>query len=740
MVRSTPRPHLGRFRRLLLALLGLCVAVVVLLFLFGRAGAERRSRRASGGETAVEEGTKLIGKDFDDTFTQGERKVFRIRGESTRVDKDDTVFLDKVGLTLYDKLNRAYEAESKEGTFNPNTKEGKLWGQVELRGPGDLEVHCNQLLLQDKGNLVVTRGVVHIFYASKYYGRADALQVWLPDEVFSLAGDVRIDTLPEIEPPLSLSAEHAVYERKRKQIRVEKNAELRRGAAEVKADRISALLADDESRLTFLRALYNVNGQTAATERSAAGAPTPTTVRFHGHDLAVLMEPSGKQARQVTLDGTLASRAVVESSGGGVTRTLTAPRVEGVLADNVLSAAEAFEGVDIKEVGPAPAPAPARSPAKSAATPGGAGAGARSAAPAKTPQQQPTVRLAHGRRAQASFRRDGQLATVTLLEQVTYSDGEVNAAGDRAQMDFDSGRGEFFGNPVAVASPRGEVKAPHVIYTSADQLIHALGEVRARLEHSSDTALAGSALGEGTGPILVQSQEGYWRRVPQSFVFRGDVRAWRGDNLLLAPELRGERQPQGDQLSATGGVKTVWIPTPEDRAAASGRGPGGGAGVKPPARPPANPGAASETSPRGPITVLATEMLYRDGSGLLTYSGNVHVDQEGKTLTCRQLDVQLDKDHKAQVMTCTGQAKLKDPATGRNIDGEKAVYRIATRKVDITGQPVVMRDRDGNVVRGNRLLYSIDNGKVEVLGKDEQAGGPAGAPASGPAGSVAGPP
>ena len=35
------------------------------------------------------------------------------------------------------------------------------------------------------------------------------------------------------------------------------------------------------------------------------------------------------------------------------------------------------------------------------------------------------------------------------------------------------------------------------------------------------------------------------------------------------------------------------------------------------------------------------------------------------------------------------------------------------------GEPVVMRDREGNVVRGRRLFYFMDDGKVEIKGGGE---------------------
>ena len=79
-----------------------------------------------------------------------------------------------------------------------------------------------------------------------------------------------------------------------------------------------------------------------------------------------------------------------------------------------------------------------------------------------------------------------------------------------------------------------------------------------------------------------------------------------------------------------------------------------------------------------------------------------------------------------------GRFDESDPQVGRRVEGQRAVYHVARRQVEIFGDPVVMSDRDGNKVRGKRALYSIDDGKVEIKGKDEAA--PA-APASGSQGT-----
>jgi lipopolysaccharide export system protein LptA len=70
-------------------------------------------------------------------------------------------------------------------------------------------------------------------------------------------------------------------------------------------------------------------------------------------------------------------------------------------------------------------------------------------------------------------------------------------------------------------------------------------------------------------------------------------------------------------------------------------------------------------------------------------------------------------------MTCTGQAKLTDPKTGRTIEGGTAVYQLDQKQVVFTGDKVTMKDKDGNQVQGRRVLYWIDDGKVQVQGKGE---------------------
>jgi lipopolysaccharide transport protein LptA len=318
------------------------------------------------------------------------------------------------------------------------------------------------------------------------------------------------------------------------------------------------------------------------------------------------------------------------------------------------------------------------------------------------------MRQATGQKAAATFKPDGHLATVDLTNNVVYHDGAgVTATGDHGSLDMDAGKGEFVGEPVVVTSDRGRIEAPRMVYSTDQQIVNARGGVRALLQKVEETALSGTPLANGQGPVHVESQEAFWRQQPSSFIFRGDVRAWRGENLLLAPELRGDKA--ADQLNATGGVKTIWYPTSE-QAAKTSASPAGTAG--------ATKAAAAKPSP---IHASASDLQYQQKEGVLIYTGNVRVDQEGKTLTCQRMEVVLGADHQAKTMTCTGDTKLNDPKAGRRIDGQKAVYVVSQRQVEITGEPVVMNDKDGNQVRGKRVLYYIDGGRAVVQGQEGEA-------------------
>lgn len=687
MVRKA-RSSVAGFRKLLLAALVLCVLAIAALFLFGRAGLNR-DRQPPSKETGDTKGLTLIGEDFDYTFTEGSRPIFHIKGESVKADREGTVYLDRVAVTLWDKQGRLFHVESKNASFNRESNEGQLNGNVVLKGPDGLELHSAQLKLQDKGNEVVSETPVEIHYGDKYIAHAASLDVNINGEVYTLMGGTRVESLPGVVPPVLLTAQRLIYDRQQHWLRVEGGANfanLKRGQDWLTARRIYGNLSQDEKSLSFVHAFWEIKGETHAASQPGApmapGSPgkpaQPTAVKFrNGQDLAVLFQPQGNDARHVELTAPDGGKVEMQTVSNGLTRVLTASRIEGALAEGVLNSADAYGGVEIRET----------------SRPAGG---------------KPLLRQATGQRAAATFKADGHLATVDLNNNVVYRDGAgVTATGNRGAIDMEQAKGEFVGEPVVVTSDRGRIEAPRMVYNTDQQIVNARGGVRALLQRVEDTAFSGTPLASGQGPVHVESQEAFWRQQPSSFIFRGDVRAWRGDNLLLAPELKGDKA--ANQLTATGGVKTLFYPT-QEQAAKSGSGP------KP------KGGAAAPGGKPSPIQALASDLQYQQKepqkTAMLLYTGNVRVDQEGKTIACQRMEVDLGADHQAKTMTCTGDVKVNDPKAGRKIEGQKAVYETGRRQVDITGEPVVMNDRDGNQVRGKHVVYFIDDGRAVVQGKE----------------------
>lgn len=649
------RSHLAWLRRSLLALLVLLVAGLGGLFWFGRPEKTVPPPPGRSSLPKAGKGVTLVGRDFDYTYSQGARSVFRIRGSSIRVDEQETLYLDGVGLTLYDVEDRSYHIESQEASFNRTSNEGRLRGSVRMQGPNDLTLQGSVVQMRENGELLTSPRPVAIGYAKEYEIQAQRMRAYLPEEVFVLEGDVTLRSVPGIEPPVYLYADHVVFERKTHQLRAEGKAELRRGSDIVRADRFSATLTEDEKSVSLVLARWNVSGQSGVEGKGSS------VVRFRGEEVAVLVEQG--QPRRVEIEakrGPGGQRVSIETTGGGITRKLAALHLDATLQAGKLVAAQGSGGVEMIEVSAA------------------------------------GRRRALGKQAAASFQPDGQLGTLVLDQQVSYTDPQLKAAGDRGKMDFVTGLGEFAGAPARAETARGKMTAPRLNYQSKEGLVRAEGGVRAVLEKVEGTALAGSPLGAGKGPVQVQSQDAFWRQSPRGFLFRGDVRAWRDKSLLVARELQGEDeatagQPSQHRLTASGGVKSLWYPEPRE-------------------------GAKPESG--SPIEVTSASLLYQEARRLVTYSGEVRAEQSGKVLLCKDLDIELDAERKARAMTCRGEAKVNDPQTGRSIEGDRAVYQLAGRTVEITGspgKPAVMKDRSKNQVRGQKMIYNLDTGRVEVL-------------------------
>ena len=690
-----------RLRRALLALFVLLVAGVAVLYWFGRSGLDRPPKVVTQEGELPDEELTFSGKDFDYSFEEGGRTVFTIHGAGFGRDRDGSVVVDQIQVKINTLQGESYEVEGVQGVYDQETQEALLQSGVRVKGPSGIELETTKLQLTQKGKSILGQEPLTFRYLEKAQGRADRMRVDLDERLFILAGDVRVDNGPDSPGPFRVRAGRLYLNRNQHHARADGDVFVAYLAHRLRAPRVTLWLSEDDETVQFVRATQGVRGRLGFSPQADGVGP----VRFAGRNLAAIFSPDGGDLARFELGSNPFEPATVISvTPGEPPRRLGASFINGNLEGGNLTRAEALGGVKLAELAVEPEEEAwdAEAEAAPAAEPLDAGEEEESeeeAAPealagrdsvALDELDEKATRLATARRAEAGFGPDGQLIEVTLYERVDFRDPQFHARGDQARFDFSNGVGEFRGKPVAVTSARGNMTAPRLLYTQRTGLLVAQAGVRTELrQESSRDVLGESPLAQGEGPIWVESQEAFFRGSSRSFLFRGKVRAWRGDNLVLADELKGDED--SGQLTATGNVRTV---TKQK--------------VATPAR------AASPGAPQPPIEVTAASMVYSKSAGTIVYRTGVQAVQGQRALACDELTVELDASQQLRALVLVGKVKIDDRETGRSVVGDRARYEPGAKTITVEGERATMRDRDGAEVTGQRIVYEFETGKAQV--------------------------
>ena len=646
--------NVRRLRVLLLSFLVVLVVGVFGLYLFGRAGREAaRPTDLPTEEVRPElQEAAAVGSGFEYTFADGGVTIFKLRGRENRLDRSGRAFLEGVNLTYFTEDGSAYEVASESAVYDEEKTEALFDGNVRVKGPDGLELSTSKLELKGGGRILVAPERLRFRYGDLGVGAGDRLRANLRDDDFIVYGNVVLDSLPESEVPFGLSTERLYYHRDAHYVRADGAAQVRFEGSRIEAQRLDLLLADDERSPRSLVARREVTGQLGTTDE----AGRPTVITFSGDQLSVAFVVETSEPSKFELEGSLFAPARLDTStpgGAAAARHVTANFMVGRFEDGVLSSADAFGRVTLID-----------------APTGEAGLDSRQAT---------------AERAEASFDPDGTLSRLVLEDWVVFRSRDLTARGQKGVLNLAADTAEFDGDPVEINAESADLTAPRVFYTRQSGLLHATGGTRALLSESSEAFLAGGPLGSGGGPVWVESEEAFLREAPSGARFRGSVRAWRGQEVILADELTGDGEAR--TLGAEGNVRTLWRP----------------------------PESTEPDEEEGPIEVTAESMAYGETDERLLYEGNVQAIQGGRTLACDALTVELDGEGEAEKLVCAGTARIEDPSTGRTVSGEVAVYQLADRTVEVTGEEVVMEDREGARMTGERLVYELDSGLVRVV-------------------------
>ncbi len=665
--RATGAPKIVRARspfawlRPVLLFVGLLAiaAVVVMLaaYRFGRA-AEIETEAAAKEQPLDAEGERVLsGEGFDYTQTSEGVPVFRIRAQKSRQDRDGTAFLDTVTLDIYREDGETYTVTSRDAVFNEDSWQAKLSGDVLLRGLEGLELEARALELHHGGHVLKSSGEVEFRFPPDLVGRAANLQVDRRNDTITLAGGVHLHTVPGAERSLRLDGDRLVYQRSGALMRVVGDVTLTTEASTLSAHYLTLFLKEDLRTLEMVRARWRVRGK-ISTENEWGGV---TKIDYRAEFLELRLDNPQQADQRAKLDGEGSTVSLKVTDPSGFARTFTglylrAQARQGRLVqlEGIGQPMSVLETIDLEEPYP--------------------------------------MRQLCADRITAGF-AEGELVRIQLERRVELTDRNISLVGGRsASLNLEDGMFRIQGqdkDEVILLNDRAEVRAEQFTYARRTGLIRAYNSVRAVLAEESISALSKTPLGGGSGPIQVESEEAYWTMdpAPPTFAFEGEVRAWRGDSLLLADQLLGDDAQQ--RLSANGRVRTVWAT-------------------------PVSAGANGAPAAQAPIEVDSELLSYLRDRDQLVYDGGVELRQGGRTISCRKLAVELAAGGRAERMICQDQVRMADAASGRRAQGDRAVYTLGAETIEIFGDEVKLIDAGNNSMQGRYLVYDLATDKFRL--------------------------
>ncbi|HEV8237832.1 MAG TPA: LPS export ABC transporter periplasmic protein LptC [Thermoanaerobaculia bacterium] len=650
------------------------LALIALLWFLGRAG----KPELTTSEAENPRNAQQVGKGFDHTITHEGKPLLRIRGKRDRYDKQGDLHVEEVLITAYQQDGSHYEVAADVATYNLQQKQAILEGHVSLAGPQGFALRTKKLTLKQGGRWLHSDSQVNFQWglAPPIAGRAQELAAQINRGEFVLSGGVGLRSMQGQEAPapapapastaglegepFSMSAEVIVFQRPLHQLRADGKVLLKHGTSHLQADRLAVHLSPEENKLQFVRARWHVEGTFHDVDASGRNG----FLIAEGDSLSVLFDDAGKLPTRIEIEGEGKQASHLRRGvDGGSTLDLLAPQTQGDLAAGRLTTAHSAGGVTLVQ---------------------------------ETPQAPP--RKLTARTADAELASDGTLAQVEVRGNVHVDDpGRGQLAAARAVVTPD--RTDAYGaanDPVHLDSPRGNLRAPQITYTRGEGVAHATGGVEATLPPGKGNPMEDTPLAGNDQPVQVQAEEAFWRDQPQSFTFKGKVRAWSGDRVIRADQLRGDNEQQ--QLAASGSVQTLWFLPP----------------------PKADAGAPAGTGPRQ-VRVDAGTLVYSDREHRLVYSDGVRVVDGLRTLNSKDLTVELTAKGQARRMLATGEVKLEAPAEGRTITAERADYDVESRRVVFRGSPVTLVDKKGGTLSGKQAVYSMETAKVRVTAEAEEA-------------------
>lgn len=601
---------------------------------------------------SVGEEVLTVAQGFDYEVTEGDELAYRVRAERLISDVQDRMDLEQMEVELPQEEGGSVVIVANRGSVHLDSKSADLEGSVRARTSDGVELTGEGFEVIREGKQLISTGPVEFGKNGEYSGSAQRLHYAIKKERLTLEGRVVIRTAAGADSEAgSLRCQKLVYDRLQGTLRLEGEVRVKRGQEFLDAGRLSLTLGPTENEIRSVRAESGVRGRYLP---EPANEELESRLDFKGKLLYAVFEEGTGLAKQAELRARKEHTVKLDMIDvSGLSRVLTASVVNAEFERGEIATADALDPVVLVE--------------------------RHSFAPARL------LRRVCSEHARVVFDELGEMERLTLKGNVDYQTTDMQAYGDRIVADSTDQGVTIVGRPARVVNTSGNLTAPKITYSDLGSIVATQG-VRAEFIRGSGYTLMGSTSDE---PVQITAREARWEEQPESIEFRGSVRAWQGEDYLLAEKVVGE--PEHDRLTATENVKTVLK-----------RDSGG-------------LGSADSDAGRGePIEITAEKLIYEQPRRVITYEGEVRALQATRVLECDSLDVELDENDDVERLVCVGELLVEDPAQGKEVRGDEAIYLPGADEVDITGDPVILTDQDGTELRGGRIVYHFDTGAAQI--------------------------
>jgi lipopolysaccharide transport protein LptA len=300
----------------------------------------------------------------------------------------------------------------------------------------------------------------------------------------------------------------------------------------------------------------------------------------------------------------------------------------------------------------------------------------------------------HSDHATLSFDPVQHRANSAFLEGAfRYNDPKTSATAFRASYDIVGDRILLTTDPgweATVISDGQTIKAKQIEFAPKAQTAKATGDVIAQLASKKNGPTADTTnLFPSNKPVFVNADNLTMRQVDKVALFTGNVRAWQETNTLLAKEL--QVQGDGSAITARGDVRTVlWNMGSEPR--------------------------------KTPLQSTSEQLVARKNDRRMDLLGNVTILDDTRNLKSDKATLFFDANRKMEKIEAETKVVVNERPTSRTGTGDKAIYLVQKKVINVIGTPATLTDPNGSV-SGQQIVFDLVKNKVQVVSPTDQTKG-----------------